>query len=275
MTQHDYPRGSDWPNYHGLQVFAMAATSTTVGDTIPFDTPFYAWRGNSCRDNRLHHIDTTEVGVLRHDDDTSLTREQLNRALNGNPSGTEVAYNTGQFKWQVTVTLKDGGNYQFLMDGNQSVELYASCVTLEVLGPAPDPATGDARAVVVPPQQVIPGTDQITVDALLTPRVYMVDDSLRNEEVKYTQLVPVAANETPTIQVPPRAYAFDIFTAQTVASWAGWIGDPDVSPGARQTQVITFAGGSFLGGLIGQETHLETDSVPSARLFEIRWRIRL
>lgn len=294
---HEYPRGSGNPTNRDVQTFAVLRTGVAVTSWAAIrpqtlgaaaGQQLFQWQGQSCNDIRLHRINTRQHGVIRVEPDppphSNLSRQTI---LNVLAQGTDLPNDyapdyVGKLPLFVTVGQTGGVDYSFWMDPNQVVEVYASCITVQLWGPVAAIADatagggitiGGSGSAIIPPNVSTTATNPILGDHLTQVAVQRVDEPINTQTVKFTEMLGVLTTVQATISVPPRAIGYRIYTTDTVAQWTGHVGDP-ATGASEPVSLITFNASGVAEGEIGMETHLQTDSVVGARLFEIEWVIQ-
>lgn len=270
--EQQYPRGSGDPSYSQQHVFTSLGTAGPFAATFnDLESVAYSWRSRNCGSPRLWRVQSRERGIVRPlstlNPQESLTRKEVEDRL-ADRSRNDIDYQ-GQLPLRLSVSVSQGTNYQFRLDANQSVEVYASCVIVDLLA-------SSTFALVAPPgTHTFPASIESTgiyYDALVDVDIQMIDSPLTQESTFYTQNVSVIADTQATIPVPERATSVEITTEDNVSSWGAFIGDPTATDPV-QTKTIAFSGGAAEFE-IGNETMLQTDSETDARAFRLRWRMK-
>lgn len=269
-TEHEYPRASGYSNRFVAQAFIASATGPTFDTFANLRTSLWRWQGPSCCGNRLHRINSQQYGLMRQvigPSGTSLTRDQITNAFNTQtpPAGAALD-NVGQMPLKINVSADNGVSYSFFADANQPIEVYASCPSVELLGPATLGGLVNPGAPVT-----LTTVDGFFYDSLTDVDLSCVDASLTQELVKLTQRVGIANGATGTIVVPPRAKRFTIYTTSTTAAWTMFVGLAGVT---FSEQIVTFNASGIATGEVGDSTTLVSDVVAADRLFTIVWEIQ-
>jgi len=268
----NYPRGSGDPNFSKQQIFALISSSFAGVDTYStLNTKAYTWQGHRCSEPRLWRVQSRQRGVIRdfsiNNIQESLDRKELSDRL-ADRTRDDIDYQ-GQLPLELSVSVSRGVSYGFRLDANQSVEVYASCVNVNLLAPGSFALVPNGETVSFPG---VAGPD-VTVtyfDAFVGVDIQMVDSPLTQESTIYTQILSVSSETAENILIPERAVSCEIVTDETVSSWGSFIGDPSQG---RQMRSIPFTNG-VAEFKIGNETMLQTDSETGAREFRLRWKMK-
>jgi hypothetical protein len=270
MSDQTYPRASGDPTFGGVQQIFAEIGGSGPNDQDSFETRGYTWQSSRCSDGaQLWRIQSRQRGVLRSASSpaTSLTRKEITDRLAAGSGGGESPDYNGQFPLEISVSTGRGVNYTFRADANQPIEVYGTCIDATVL-------VSENYGIVTagnPVTLTSARSPAIWADALVEVDFQRVDEPITDGEIYYTQIVGVSVGGADEIRIPPRAVAVEITTAQTVAAWGSYIGDPAIS--GKQTQSIAFTGG-VANVELGNETHLQTDIAAVQRQFQLRWTIK-
>jgi hypothetical protein len=173
------------------------------------------------------------------------------------------------FKFRVRVCSLSG-NYEFLMDAGQPIEVYGYRIQTAVVGPA--------NTIEVTPANTTTLAG-VLIDSVVGSSILAAESSIGHREVRFTEHVFVAAATQAQVSVPEHARELRVYTAAGPApgAWTRHIGDPAVLAGDLAVGTINFRGNTSddVSSPVGDATHIQTDTDPAnARLFTIVWTIR-
>lgn len=265
LTQCDSPRQ--------IQLFGTISINETPTSYVPITTVLEATEQVPCwytsKVERLWRIRTSGVEVQRFVGDPTgpLTRPEILGPATpaGASRGGSVTY-----KFRVTVCSLSG-NYEFLMDAGQPIEVYGHRIQVAAVGPT--------NAVEVTPVTDSGTRQGLLIDSIVGASILASEASLGQTEVRFTQHLSVAAGAQTSIPVPEHAVGIKVYTGSGPVPlvWTTHIGDPAILGTALAVGTINFTGDTSADRSIqiGDATHVRTDiNANSARFFTIVWTIR-
>lgn len=257
-----------------IQLFSTISSDGLPANFVEMTTPINASEQIPCfyssKVERLWRVRTSGVELQRFSAGAvvALTRPQILGPA------TPAAMSRGgsvTYKFRVRVCSLSG-NYDFLMDAGQPIEVYGNQIQVTVVGPANALEVTDVNAAVNTQQGLL-------LDSIVGVSILAAEQSLSQKQVRFTQHIHVAAGGQTSIPVPDHAIGVKVYTGSgpAPALWTKHIGDPAILATALATGTILFRADTSenVSNLMGDATHIRTDiNVGNARFFTIVWTIR-
>jgi hypothetical protein len=216
-----YPGASGFCNRGGHQLFFEVMSDISDRASVRrMESPLIAWRSDRCGNNRLWRVNTNIRGVQQtgSGDIDSLSESQIRQTLSQIANGSQVVSDTTEafnttVPVRVDVSQIEGLTYSFFADANQPIEVFANVVEVTILGPS-------TNAFVIRPNETrtidFDTADGIVADVVAEAVIQRVGTNLAHGVVEYSEWLPVAADTTGRIRVPPRAESVSRVSTSTI-----------------------------------------------------------